>query len=157
MQSWISKPKYALEAVIYETDGGASASYEKIKQVPEAMVVARIKGTWRGKITIKRTKGGDKSETTLVDLSQLDVVQKSVRPMEKQDEMETRRFWESVSKAINKKDYRQATVNKQNIEQMQRDKTAERTKNGEECVKLLSRNFRLSKAKGEEPSCFCFL
>jgi hypothetical protein len=53
-ESWITKPKFLVEGVIYETDGGASAEYTKIKQVPESAVVARIKGSWKGKITLKR-------------------------------------------------------------------------------------------------------
>lgn len=53
-ESWISKPKFLVEGVIYETDGGASAEYTKIKQVPESAVVARLKGSWKGKITIKK-------------------------------------------------------------------------------------------------------
>lgn len=53
-ESWITKPKFLVEGVIYETDGGASAEYTKIKQVPESAVVARLKGNWKGKISIKR-------------------------------------------------------------------------------------------------------
>ena len=74
------------------------------------------------------------SETTLLDLGQLDIVQKSVRPLEKQDPMETRKFWEPVTNAIIKKDYKQATAHKQTIEQAQRDKAAAREKSGERCV-----------------------
>lgn len=40
--------------------------------------------------------------------------------------METRRFWEPVTQAIVKKDYKKATANKQVIEQSQRDKAAKR-------------------------------
>lgn len=69
------------------------------------------------------------TETTLVDLAQLEVVPKSVRPLEKQDEMETRRFWEPVTQSIVKKDYKKATANKQVIEQSQRDKAAKRQEN----------------------------
>lgn len=56
-ESWITKPRFLVEGVIYETDG-SSEPYPNIKKVPEAQVVARIKGTWKGKITIKRK--GDK-------------------------------------------------------------------------------------------------
>jgi hypothetical protein len=71
------------------------------------------------------------TETTLLDLSQLDVVPKSVRPLDKQDEMETRRFWDPVSQAIEKKEYKKATANKQTIEQAQRDKAARRQEENE--------------------------
>ena len=46
--------------------------------------------------------------------------------------METRKFWEPVTQSIVKKDYKQATVHKQTIEQAQRDKAAAREKNGEQ-------------------------
>ena len=52
-ESWITKPRFLVEGVIYEWDGVTDA-YATIKKVPENLVVARIKGTWKGKITIKR-------------------------------------------------------------------------------------------------------
>jgi len=131
-ESWISKPRFLVEGVIYETDAASSTEYTAIKKVPESAVVARIKGSWRGKITIKKTK--DKTESLLMDVTKLDIVPKSVRELEKQDPMESRKFWEPVSIAINKKDYKQATAQKQAIEQAQREKAAERTKKGEEFV-----------------------
>ena len=67
-------------------------------------------------------------------MQQLDVVQKSVRPLEKQSPLETRKFWEPVTQSIVKKDYKQATAHKQTIEQAQRDKAAAREKSGEEYV-----------------------
>ncbi|CAD6586329.1 MAG: hypothetical protein CYPHOPRED_003515 [Cyphobasidiales sp. Tagirdzhanova-0007] len=131
-ESWISKPRFLVEGVIYEAASG-SANHERIKQVPETAIVARIKGTWRGKIIIKKTKS-DKAESVLLDMTKLDVVPKRVRPVVKQHEMETRRFWEPVSNAINRKDYKQATLHKQTIEQAQRDKAAVMAKNNVEFV-----------------------
>lgn len=52
-ESWITKPRFLVEGVIYEWDG-TSEPYPNVKKVPENLVVARIKGTWKGKITIKR-------------------------------------------------------------------------------------------------------
>lgn len=72
------------------------------------------------------------TDTTLLDVAKLDIVPKSVRELEKQDPMESRKFWEPVTIAINKRDYRQATAQKQAIEQAQRDKAAERAKTGDE-------------------------
>lgn len=71
------------------------------------------------------------AESVLLDMQQLDVVQKSVRPLEAQDPLETRRFWQPVTQSILKKDYKQATVHKQTIEQAQRDKAAAREKSGD--------------------------
>ena len=72
------------------------------------------------------------AESVLLDMTKLDVVPKRVRPVVKQHEMETRRFWEPVSNAINRKDYKQATLHKQTIEQAQRDKAAVMAKNNVE-------------------------
>lgn len=71
------------------------------------------------------------TESTFVDLAQLEVVPKSVRPLEKQDKMETRKFWEPVTESIIKKDYKKATTHKQTIEQTQRDKAAKRKEQDE--------------------------
>ena len=64
-ESWITKPRFLVEGVIYEWDG-VSEAYPTIKKVPENLVVARIKGTWKGKITIKRKS--DKVGITLTSL-----------------------------------------------------------------------------------------
>lgn len=66
-----------------------------------------------------------------MDLAQLEVVPKSVRPLEKQEDMETRKFWESVTESIVRKDYKKATTHKQIIEQSQRDKAAKRKEEDE--------------------------
>lgn len=70
-EGWISKPKYALEGVIYEYDwprvpAGASDEddvpdgeecgppyYTKVRQVPEDKVVATFEGQWNGRITFR--------------------------------------------------------------------------------------------------------
>lgn len=71
------------------------------------------------------------TESVLLDMTRLDIIPKTVRPIEQQDPMESRKFWDSVSQAIRRKEYKQATVHKQTIEQAQRDKAAEREKNND--------------------------
>lgn len=68
---------------------------------------------------------------TLVDLTPLAVVPKSVAPIPSQDALETRKVWEPVCLALYKKDYSTASKEKQRIEQEQRDKAEERKKKGE--------------------------
>ncbi len=67
-------------------------------------------------------------------MSKLAVVPKKTRPLEVQDPMESRKFWDPVTQAIARKDYKQATTQKQIIEQRQRDRAAARLKNDEPCV-----------------------
>ena len=69
----------------------------------------------------------------LIDLEQLNLVTpKSVRPLDVQEEMESRKIWKPVTEAIINKEFSQATKHKQEIEQMQREAAAERKKKGEE-------------------------
>ncbi|KAL7006877.1 hypothetical protein EMMF5_003461 [Cystobasidiomycetes sp. EMM_F5] len=64
-ESWITKPKFLMEGVVYEVAEGGAKEYQRIKDVPENAVVVRLKGTWRGKITMK--KGKDKVRTIPAD------------------------------------------------------------------------------------------
>ncbi len=54
-QSWIGRPKFMLEGLIYQyTPGEDSEGYTKMKQVPSDKVVAQIEGVWRKQIKWKR-------------------------------------------------------------------------------------------------------
>jgi hypothetical protein len=74
----------------------------------------------------------DDEYSTLIDLSTVKVIPKSVRPLEKQQSFESRRLWESVTDNLLKKEYSEATRAKVAIEQKQRDDAAERKKKGVE-------------------------
>ena len=146
-EGWLSKAKYALEGVIYEYDwkhdathdvdedipdgeqNGSGPYWNKVKQVPEDKIVATFAGQWTGRVTFKLK--GQREERLLVQLSDLGVTPKHVRPLEEQEEFESRRIWAPVTEAIHSKQYSQATKNKQVIEQRQRDKAAERKHTGE--------------------------
>ncbi|KAE8228299.1 hypothetical protein CF326_g6773 [Tilletia indica] len=130
-ESWVGKAKYAFEGVIYEYEGDPE-QYKRSKEVPQDSVVATIEGSWKGKITY--TKRGEKESRLLLNIADLDTIPKSVRPLESQLELESRRIWEPVSSAIVSKQYGEATKAKQVIEQRQRDVAAERRKKGEEFV-----------------------
>lgn len=54
-QSWIGRPKFLLEGVIYQyTPDEESEDWSKIKQVPLDKVVANIEGIWRKQIRWRR-------------------------------------------------------------------------------------------------------
>lgn len=54
---------------MYEYEEGKEEEYTKIKNVPQDKVVAKFEGSWRGKITWKKTRGDDKVCPALVVLS----------------------------------------------------------------------------------------
>ncbi|UZJ56878.1 hypothetical protein CBS101457_006198 [Exobasidium rhododendri] len=130
-ESWVLKAKYALEAVIYEHNPDTEDDCDKIRSVPQDRVIATIEGTWRGQIMYK--KKGDKDSRLLVDLDQLNMIStKNVRPLDVQEDLESRKIWEPVTEAIVNKEFGQATKHKQEIEQVQREAAAERKKKGVE-------------------------
>ncbi|KAJ8087640.1 hypothetical protein PM082_006473 [Marasmius tenuissimus] len=71
---------------------------------------------------------------TLVDLSTLWAVPKQVRELERQGEKESRKLWDGVTSRLLKKEFSEATREKIEIEQRQRDEAAERKKKGVEFV-----------------------
>lgn len=134
-ESWLLKAKYALEGVIYHYEGGndeAAEEFKKVKEVPQDRIVANFEGTWKGKITWKRK--GERESRLLIDLDEIDPMPKTVRPLSSQDEMESRKIWQLVTKSILDRDFSAATKQKQVIEQNQRDAAAERKRNGKDFV-----------------------
>jgi oxysterol-binding protein-related protein 9/10/11 len=135
---------------VYEYENEVEAEYSKIKHVPEDKIVARFDGSWRGKITWTKTRGADtvshvlarsnatsqgqhaQSPKTLIDVSHLAVLPKTVRPLHAQGPYESRRFWRPVTEAIKGKEYSKATKAKQAIEQAQREIASARAKKGEQ-------------------------
>ncbi|KAG6896586.1 hypothetical protein C0992_007290 [Termitomyces sp. T32_za158] len=68
----------------------------------------------------------DEEYATLIDLSALQVLPKTVRPLEKQLPCESRKMWAKVTDHLLKKEYSDATKEKIAIEQRQREEAAER-------------------------------
>lgn len=154
-ESWVGKAKFALEGVIYEVrDDEDPEEWSKIKQVPNDRIWCKFSGSWRGLVTYKLTQNNSRRSTTaeaeddqpsidknqaaglrdLIDLSNLIPLSKTVKPESKQDEMESRRFWNELTGLIKSKNYGQATKVKQSIEQNQRDLSNQR--------KSLNQNFK---------------
>ncbi|KAJ7089220.1 hypothetical protein B0H15DRAFT_780149 [Mycena belliarum] len=76
----------------------------------------------------------DEEYATLLDMSALEVLPKTVRPVEKQLPHESRRLWDNVTTRLLKKEFSDATKEKVNIEQRQRDIAADRKRKGVEFV-----------------------
>lgn len=61
----------------------------------------------------------------------LGLIPKTVRPLDAQEDYESRKFWQEVTGKMLSKAWGEATASKQAIEQHQRDKAAERKEKGE--------------------------
>lgn len=105
---------------------------------------------------------------TLIDVNELHVVPKEVRPIDNQHPFESRRLWKTVTDNLLNKEYSDATKEKVAIEQKQRDDAAERKKKGIEFIptffeKGLDNGYSELTAEGRkaveeelaEPSPFC--
>ncbi|KAE8148811.1 hypothetical protein BDV25DRAFT_11207 [Aspergillus avenaceus] len=120
---WISRAQHRVEGVIYRYDPDMDTT-TRIKDVPEDDVLARISGSWHGKVYY--TLVGSNEPRLLIDIAPLFPMPKNVPPEEDQLPNESRKFWSSVTTAILDKKYSQATKHKQDIEERQRQKAAER-------------------------------
>ncbi|KAJ9120108.1 hypothetical protein QFC22_003006 [Naganishia vaughanmartiniae] len=117
-ESWLGKPKFALEGIVYNynVDKPEEEEWSKIKHVPSDRVVANIEGSWRKQIKYKRK--GEKDWTLLIDLAHLGMTPRSVRPLSEQEERESRRLWDPVTAHMVTKNWSEATKQKQSIEQV---------------------------------------
>ncbi|BEI91296.1 uncharacterized protein CcaverHIS019_0401160 [Cutaneotrichosporon cavernicola] len=124
-ESWIGRPRFALEGVIYRYDEGDvnAESWTKVKQVPSDKVVGHIEGNWMK--TIKYRRKGEKEWKILLNLDELALIPKLVRPLEEQEGHESRQLWEPVTSNLLSKNWGEATKQKQVIEQKQRDIAAQ--------------------------------
>lgn len=137
-QSWLLKPKYLIDGIVYKYEVGSSGeSWTKPKQVPQDQIVAHLEGSWRGEIRYRLASAaaqppaaGAKDWQTLVNLIPLTEVPKRVAPLDEQDELESRKVWAPVIDAIECKEFSKASKAKQAIEQRQRDKADERKRQG---------------------------
>jgi hypothetical protein len=131
--------------------------WTKVKHVPTARVVAVFDGSWRGKIRWRKVSSSAPSPaasrsylvfdtatipsagaeyTTLIDLAVLRAIPKTVRPIERQLPYESRKLWKDVTRNLTEKKYSEATKEKVQIEQRQRDVAAERKRKSIECVEF---------------------
>lgn len=124
-----------MEGVIFDYDPKSTehAEWTRVKHVPQANIIGVFDGAWRSKIRWKRTGSSGSSEyATLIDLSTLQVLPKSVRELHEQLPNESRKLWEDVTSRLLKKEYNDATKFKLSIEQKQRDLAAQRKREGKE-------------------------
>ncbi|KDQ59990.1 hypothetical protein JAAARDRAFT_32354 [Jaapia argillacea MUCL 33604] len=156
-ESWLGKAHYAIDGVIHTYTEGEEEVEEwtRVKHVPQSRIIAVLDGSWKTKIRWRYTSSSASSSSatssaatsrsdlsrttsdtvspawaTLIDLTPLYVIPKTVRPLERQLPDESRKLWENVTYKLLKKEFSEATRHKQAIEQKQRDDTAERKRKG---------------------------
>lgn len=127
-EGWIGRAQNKVEGVIFRYDPDKDVT-TRIKDVPEGDVLARISGSWHGQVFY--TLAGTNEPRLLIDVTPLFPVAKTLPPEESQLSNESRKFWSSVTEAILDKKYGQATKLKQDIEERQRQKAAERQNKNE--------------------------
>ena len=148
-ESWLGKAQNKVVGVIYKYDPDYDNT-TRVKDVPEEDVLARIEGSWQDQIQFTPSSSSvrdfqpfdfpephanissTKETQLLIDLNPLFPTAKIVPPEKDQLPNESRKFWAEVTQAIVTKQYSEATKLKQELEERQRDKAAERESRNEE-------------------------
>lgn len=128
-EGWVGRAQNRVEGVIFRYDPD-NDNKTKVKDVPQADVLARIGGCWREQIYY--TLPGSSEQNLIIDLVPLFPSAKVVPPEEQQLSNESRKFWSQVTTSILDKQYGQATKYKQEIEERQREKAAARKERNED-------------------------
>lgn len=88
-----------------------------------------IEGEWSGKSSFKGSSPDGKKDATFWDAS-VDREEISVKPVEEQGPMESRKVWEKTADGIRSQNYEAASKDKSRIENEQRQKRKDETSNG---------------------------
>ncbi|KAK9455184.1 hypothetical protein V1511DRAFT_337051 [Dipodascopsis uninucleata] len=118
----------------FKVKGFISGTYNAIQgtitRQSSGDVLYEISGKWNEVIDIKDMKTGKKS--VLFDSSKARPMFPKVRPIEEQDELESRRLWKKVTDALARRDHTTATDEKFAIEDRQRQEAKKREEEGVE-------------------------
>ncbi|KAJ2861256.1 hypothetical protein GGI22_002499 [Coemansia erecta] len=131
-ERWFGKTKENITGKVFsydpQTQGDAVMSW-RLKDIPKkCSVVATFGGCWDKKVSVQRMDGDKKmgEPQTLIDMTDLCVAEKVVKPLEEQGELESRRVWEPVASNMLQSQYGEATRLKRGIEERQRSLASER-------------------------------
>lgn len=146
-EGWIGKTQNKVEGVVFRYDP-ENDDKVRIRDVPEADILARISGNWKDKLYFtgasknvyslprnskpQTNKFSQDPPTLLMDLEPLSVSPKLLPPPSVQLPNESLNFWSGVTDAIKSRQFSRATVLKQEIEEKQREKAREREREGKE-------------------------
>ena len=129
-EGYFGKTQNKVEGVVYKCDV-AKDNHTRIKDVSDKDVIGRIDGVWTDKVYFSYgskdfKKVSDDDKVLLVDVSPLYPAKKICPPMQEQLPNESQRFWNDVTQAIQNKQFTTATNTKQQLEERQRERAAER-------------------------------
>lgn len=133
-EGWLGRAQNKVEGIIFNYDPDNDTKM-RIKDVPEKDIVGRVEGAWTNQVyyTLGSQPFRESEEKILlIDINPLTTIPKVVPPMEQQLPNESQRFWKRVTEAIKSKQYSLATSLKQEIEEKQRGKAAERKERNSE-------------------------
>ena len=105
-KGWVSGRKNSFKATISKNSDLKSPIYS-------------VEGIWTDACTVR--KGKSKSSEPLWDATKNPPQHVSIKPITEQGELESRKLWEPVAKALNAKDYETASREKQKLENAQRE------------------------------------
>lgn len=120
-KGWLGGKRNAFKATLFRDGGAATKQSEAIYD---------LEGTWSGEFTVKDARTKEKIET--VDVDKLKKTKLTVKPVEEQDPMESRRAWRNVIEAIEQGDANAAGREKAIIENQQREQRKREAADGVE-------------------------
>lgn len=132
--SWIKCEKSGLVAdVEFKTKGFISGTYNAIsgkirKDTPNSEALYEISGKWTEEMWIKNMRTGEKE--LLFNALGAKHAPCQVRPIDEQEDRESRKLWAKVTAAIIRRDQTTATEAKSAIEDRQREETRIRDADG---------------------------
>ncbi|XP_054638462.1 oxysterol-binding protein-related protein 10-like isoform X2 [Dunckerocampus dactyliophorus] len=94
----------------------------EVKHNQTGNIVCKAQGEWNG--VLEFTYGNGESKT--IDTSKLPVIKKKIRPVEKQEQNESRRLWQHVTASLRAGNMDEATEHKHRLEERQRSTSKQR-------------------------------
>ncbi|RKU40648.1 hypothetical protein DL546_000537 [Coniochaeta pulveracea] len=133
--SFVRCPELGLVADIeFKTKGWVGGTYNAIEGVIKnentGKVLYELSGLWSDEMFIKDVKTGKKE--MFFNALRSKPSQPKVRPIEEQEDRESRKLWAKTAQAVKDVDHSLATDEKTKIEDMQRDEAARRANEGVE-------------------------
>ncbi|XP_056235715.1 oxysterol-binding protein-related protein 10-like isoform X1 [Seriola aureovittata] len=94
----------------------------EVKHTHTGNIVCKAQGEWNGVLEFTYNNG----ENKVIDTSRLPVIKKKIRPLEKQDQYESRRLWQHVTASLKSGNMDAATEHKHCLEERQRSEGKQR-------------------------------
>uniref|UniRef100_A0A3B4X9Y8 Oxysterol-binding protein n=1 Tax=Seriola lalandi dorsalis TaxID=1841481 RepID=A0A3B4X9Y8_SERLL len=94
----------------------------EVKHTHTGNIVCKAQGEWNGVLEFTYNNG----ENKVIDTSRLPVIKKKIRPLEKQDQYESRRLWQHVTASLKSGNMDAATEHKHRLEERQRSEGKQR-------------------------------